>query len=71
MIDSPPEYQLTCTCGIKISGTNENGLISLMKRHRESGKFHTAWMLVYGIGQDEKSDLDNMLIEATSMKKGL
>ncbi len=45
MIDSPPEFQLTCNCGIKISGTNENGVISLLKRHIESGVFHTGYML--------------------------
>jgi hypothetical protein len=38
MIDRPPEYELTCYCGMKITGTNENGVvIALLNRHTESG----------------------------------
>lgn len=70
MIDRPPEYQLTCNCGMRISGTNENGTISLMKRHLESGKFHTAYLLHNKlVGND--SELESLIAEATSMKKGL
>lgn len=46
MIDSPPEYSLSCCCGVKITGTNENGLISLMKKHIESGRYHLAYLMV-------------------------
>lgn len=70
MIDSPPEYQLTCNCGMKISGTNENGLVSLMKRHLESGKFHTAWMHFNDI-KENKTELSKILGEAKQMTKGL
>jgi hypothetical protein len=70
MIDSPPEYQLTCNCGVKISGTNENGLVSLMKRHLESGKFHTAWMHFNDI-KENTTELSKILSEAKQMAKGL
>jgi len=71
MIDSPPEYQLTCNCGMKISGTNENGLVSLMKRHLESGKFHTAWMHFHNVKDDQPTELIKILSEAKHMTKGL
>jgi hypothetical protein len=45
MIDSPPEYQVTCNCGMRISGTNENGVVSLLMKHIEAGAFHTGYML--------------------------
>jgi hypothetical protein len=70
MIDSPPEYGITCNCGMRISGTNENGVISLMKRHLESGKYHTAYLLHNGFEPGD-TELEKIIINATSMKKGL
>jgi hypothetical protein len=70
MIDRPPEYGLTCDCGMRITGTNENGTISLMKRHLESGKYHTAYLLLNKFMPGE-SGLEKTIIEATAMKKGL
>ena len=69
MIDRPPEYNLTCYCGMKISGTNEKGLVSLLKKHITSGVFHTAYMSVWRLGYDESS-LEKVLSEATIMRKG-
>ena len=69
MIDRPPEYNLTCYCGMKISGTNEKGLVSLLKKHITSGVFHTAYMSVWRLEYDESS-LEKVLSEATTMRKG-
>ena len=70
MIDSPPEFQLTCNCGIRISGTNENGVISLLKRHIESGVFHTGYLLVnkFELGGTE---LEKILSEISTLRKGI
>ena len=70
MIDRPPEYGLTCNCGMRITGTNENGTISLMKRHLESGKYHTAYLLHNGF-EPGGTGLEDTILEATSMKRGL
>ena len=70
MIDSPPEFQITCNCGMRISGTNENGVISLLKRHMESGLFHTGYLLVNKLESND-SELDKILSEALSMRKGV
>ena len=70
MIDRPPEYGLTCNCGMRITGTNENGTISLMKKHLESGKYHTAYSLLNNFVPGD-SELERTIIEATAMKKGL
>ena len=43
MIDRPPEYGMTCHCGVRITGTNEKGLVSLFKKHYESGDYHIAY----------------------------
>ncbi len=43
MIDGPPEYGMTCHCGMRITGTNERGLVSLFKKHYESGEYHNAY----------------------------
>ena len=45
MIDRPPEYQMVCHCGMKITGTNEKGLISLLAKHYETGEYHIAYEL--------------------------
>ena len=68
MIDSPPEFQLTCNCGIRISGTNENGVISLLKRHIESGVFHTGYLLAnkFEVGGTE---LEKILSEISTLRK--
>ena len=70
MIDSPPEFQLTCNCGIRISGTNENGVISLLKRHIESGVFHTGYLLAnkFELGGTE---LEKILSEISTLRKGM
>ena len=70
MIDSPPEFQLTCSCGIRISGTNENGVISLLKRHIESGVFHTGYLLAnkFEVGGTE---LEKILSEISTLRKGI
>ena len=70
MIDSPPEFQLTCNCGIKISGTNENGVISLLKRHIESGVFHTGYMLRNKITPG-KTELEEILSEISTLRKAI
>ena len=70
MIDRPPEYQLTCNCGMRISGTNENGVISLLKKHIESGLFHTGYMLVNKF-EYEGTELEKILSEVSSMRKAI
>jgi hypothetical protein len=46
MIDRPPEYGMTCHCGMRITGTNEKGLVSLLKKHFESGEYHLAYLSI-------------------------
>ena len=70
MIDRPPEYQLTCNCGMRISGTNENGVISLLQKHMESGLFHTSYLLVNGFTNGD-TGLDKILSEVKSMRKAI
>jgi hypothetical protein len=43
MIDRPPEYGMTCHCGMRITGTNEKGVVSLFKKHYTSGEYHVAY----------------------------
>lgn len=43
MIDRPPEYGMTCHCGMRITGTNEKGLVSLFAKHYETGEYHIAY----------------------------
>ena len=43
MIDRPPEYGMTCHCGMRITGTNEKGLVSLFAKHWASGEYHIAY----------------------------
>ena len=77
MIDRPPEYELTCYCGMKITGTNENGVVSLLNRHTESGIFHINYLQTLGwahkekIEMDEQDMLDNILGGITTMRKGI
>ena len=70
MIDRPPEFQITCNCGMRISGTNENGVISLLKRHMESGLFHTGYLLVNKL-ENDNNELSEILSEISSIRKGL
>jgi hypothetical protein len=70
MIDRPPEYQITCNCGMRISGTNENGVISLLQKHMESGLFHTGYLLVNKF-TNEDTELDKILSEVKTMRKGI
>jgi hypothetical protein len=67
-IDSPPAFQLTCNCGMRISGTNENGLVSLLKRHIESGKFHAAYLLRNKFSPGD-SELEDVIAITLSMRK--
>jgi hypothetical protein len=46
MIDRPPEYGMTCHCGMRITGTNEKGLVSLLKKHFEAGEYHLAYLSI-------------------------
>ena len=43
MIDRPPEYGMTCHCGMRITGTNEKGLVSLFAKHWASVEYHIAY----------------------------
>ena len=70
MIDRPPEYQITCNCGMRVTGTNENGVISLLQRHMESGLFHTGYLLVNKLDSND-SELNRILLEVSSMRKGI
>ena len=56
---------------MKITGHSENGTVSLMKQHIESGKFHTGWMLVNKISSEQSTELQEIIKEAKAMKKGL
>ena len=69
-INEAPQYELTCGCGITIRGNSENGIVSLVKQHIESGKFHTAWMLVNKYS-DTPSTFEIIIKEASAMKKKL
>ena len=70
MIDRPPEFTLTCNCGMRITGTNENGVISLLKRHIESGVFHTGYMLRNKF-TDGGTELEEILSEISTLRKGI
>ena len=70
MIDRPPEFTLTCNCGMRITGTNENGTISLLKRHIESGVFHTGYMLRNKF-KDGGTELEEILSEISTLRKGI
>jgi hypothetical protein len=58
MIDRPPEYGMTCHCGMRITGTNEKGLVSLFKKHYETGEYHIAYESVQvNSGDSEQEDV--------------
>ena len=67
MIHEAPHYQIACNCGIVISGNSENGIVSLLKKHLESGRFHTAWLLENNIKPSE-IDLQKIVDSVSSMK---
>ena len=54
MIDRPPEYGMTCHCGMRITGTNEKGLVSLFKKHYEVGEYHVAYETITGTKGSEQ-----------------
>ena len=56
MIDRPPEYGMTCHCGMRITGTNEKGLVSLIKKHTETGEYHLAYLSLPGNSSLTKSE---------------
>ena len=41
---TPPNYSLTCECGMTIQGQSEKGTVSLIKRHVEKGVYHLDWL---------------------------
>jgi hypothetical protein len=43
-VKEAPYYSLVCSCGIRITGNSEKGLVSLVKRHIESGAIHMQWV---------------------------
>ncbi len=69
MIDRPPEYGITCECSMRITGTNENGVISLMKRHIESGVFHTGYLMCRAVSKETSTE--NILFEISTLRKGI
>jgi len=68
MIGEPPRYQITCNCGMRISGNNENGLVSLVKLHLESGVYHTAYVYLNKFIPGD-SELERTIKEAVSIKE--
>ena len=68
MIDRPPEYQMTCHCGMKISGTNEKGLVSLLKKHFDSGEYHLAYLSIQK-DSSEKSESEIVVDKAISLRE--
>ena len=68
MIDRPPEYQMTCNCGMRITGTNENGLISLIKRHLDTGTWHSAYLLVNKLLPDCSTELEKIMKTSIAMR---
>jgi hypothetical protein len=66
MIDRPPEYRLTCNCGMKITGTNEKGLLSLIKKHIETGEYHLGHLSLhnYKAGETELEKIVDTAISA-------
>jgi len=69
MIDGPPEYGMTCHCGMRITGTNEKGLISLFKKHYESGEYHNAYESIQINSKDsEQEDVIYKAIAAREKK---
>jgi hypothetical protein len=55
---------------MRITGTNENGVISLLKRHIESGVFHTGYMLRNKF-TDGGTELEEILSEISTLRKGI
>jgi hypothetical protein len=62
MIDRPPEYGMTCHCGMRITGTNEKGVVSLFKKHYESGEYHVAYESTQDVSN--KSQQENVIEKA-------
>ena len=58
MIDRPPEYGMTCHCGMRITGTNEKGVVSLFAKHYETGEYHIAFQTITG----GKSSIQELVI---------
>jgi hypothetical protein len=69
MIDNLSRYALTCNCGIRISGTNENIIISLLQQHIESGLFHTGYMIRNKFKYND-TELEDILSEIKSIETG-
>ena len=66
MIDRPPEFTIVCDCGMKITGTNEKGTISLINKHFETGEFHREYISFNGITL--KSNLHLMIDEIIELR---
>jgi len=66
MIGGLPQYQITCNCGMRITGLNEKNLVSLVKLHLESGIYHTAYVFLNRLMPGD-SELERVIKEATSI----
>ena len=68
MIDGPPEYGMTCHCGMRITGTNEKGVVSLLKKHFDKGEYHLAYLLIQekDLG---KSESERVVDKAISIRE--
>jgi hypothetical protein len=71
------QWKKTAWRKMKITGTNENGVVSLLNRHTESGIFHTNYLQTLGwahsqkIEMDDMDLLDNILGGVIEMRKGI
>ena len=69
MIDRPPEYSLTCHCGMRISGTNEKGLVSLLAKHWASGEYHRTYEALQSEPKDyEQEEIIDTIMESREKK---
>ena len=68
MIGGLPQYQITCNCGIRITGLNEKNLVSLVKLHLESGIYHTAYVFLNRLMPGD-SELERVIKEAHLLKR--
>ena len=70
MIDRPPEYGVTCNCSMRITGTNEKGLITLFKKHLDTSEYHRSYLFVKDMkwGQVESEDVIYSVIRQREKK---
>jgi hypothetical protein len=53
---------------MKISGTNEKGLVSLLKKHFDSGEYHLAYLSIQK-DSSEKSESEIVVDKAISLRE--